>query len=161
MATSGNYPERTKFIAELADGAFNYFALAIAPSSAKQLLKNLNPLVLFMDTNFLFGVLDLDVNPRVAIASELLEAIQKYNLPFELTSHEETIKELLVSINNYAGKLNSRQWSRSIARAAITTKFLSGVELRYYHRYLDEGIDVKFILQTLQTCRCNSKPKEY
>ena len=39
--------------------------------------------------------------------------------------------------------MNSRQWSRSIARAAITTKFLSGVELRYYHRYLDEGIDVK------------------
>jgi hypothetical protein len=143
MATSGNYPERAKYIAELADGAFNYFALAVAPSSANQLRKNLNPLMLFLDTNFLFGALDLDVNPRVAIAIELLGAIRKYNLPFELRSHDETVKELLSSINNYAGKLGSRQWSRSISRAAITSKFLSGVELRYHQKYLEDGIDVE------------------
>jgi hypothetical protein len=143
MATSGNYPERTKYIAELADGAFNYFALAIAPSSANQLRRSLNPLKLFLDTNFLFGVLDLDVNPRVAIASELLGTIQKYGLPFELISHEITIKELLSSINNYADNLGSRKWSHSISRAAVTSKFLSGVELRYYQRFLDDGIDVE------------------
>jgi hypothetical protein len=143
MATTGNYATRAKYIAQLADGAFNYFALAIAPTSAAEFRKGLNPIMLFFDTNFLFGVLDLDVSPQVAISNELLSATKKYNLPFQFRSHERTVRELLASINKYADDLGARQWSRSISRAATTSRYLSGVELRYHQRFAQDGIDVE------------------
>ncbi len=143
MATTGNYATRAKYISQLADGAFNYFALAIAPASAAEFRKGLNPIMLFFDTNFLFGVLDLDVSPQVAISNELLSATQKYNLPFQFRSHDRTVKELLASINKYADDLGARQWSRSISRAATTSRYLSGVELRYHQRFAQDGIDVE------------------
>jgi len=143
MATTGNYATRAKYIAQLADGAFNYFALAIAPASAAEFRKGLNPIMLFLDTNFLFGVLDLDVSPQVAISNELLSATQKYNLPFQFRSHDRTVRELLASINKYADELGAQQWSRSISRAATTSRYLSGVELRYHQRFAQDGIDVE------------------
>jgi len=143
LATIGNYPYRSIYIAQLADGAFNYFSLTVETDIAEQFRRNLNPLKLFLDTNFLFGILDLDVGPQVAVSIELINAIQKYKFPFELIYHKETEKELLTSIENKEGILGSQNWSRNISRAATTSRFLSGVESKYHQRYAETGIDVK------------------
>lgn len=142
MATTGNHPKRAKYISQLADGAFNYYSLTIDATTASDFQKNLTPLALFFDTNFLFGILDITVNPQVAVSNELLIAINKYNLPFKLYSHQKTVVELLSSINHYAEALGERNWSQPISRAAAYSRHLSGVELRYHQRFADEGIDV-------------------
>ncbi len=143
MATTGNHSKRAKYISQLADGAFNYYSLTIDPQTALNFKQNLNPLDLFFDTNFLFGILDITVNPQVAVSNELLSAIKKYNLPFRLYSHQKTITELSISIDNYAAYLSEKQWSRQISRAAANSRYLSGVELRYHQRFAEEGIDVE------------------
>ncbi len=142
MATTGNHPERAKYITQLADGAFTYFTLTIDPEVARNFRENLYPIILFLDTNFLFGILDIEVDPQVAVSKQLMEAIKTHNLPFELRSHPKTIEELLASIKIHEQDLSSRKWSRKISRAAYHSRALSGVELRYHQRYADEGIDV-------------------
>jgi hypothetical protein len=142
MASTGNNPERSKYITQLADGAFTYFTLTIDPEVATNFRKELKTVLLFLDTNFLYGILDIEVHPQVAVSKELLEAIKKFNIPFKLYTHPKTIEELLFSIHNYEQELKNKQWSLSISKAAYDSRSLSGIELRYHQRFADEGIDV-------------------
>jgi hypothetical protein len=141
LATSGDYNERASYISQLADGAFNYFSLTIDYDIAEQFRKNLSPLTIFLDTNFLFGILDLDVNPQVAVSNELLNVIKKFGFPFRLVHHEKTEEELLSSIAHYEDLLKSRHWSQDISRAASSSRFLSGVEKKYHKQFAETGVD--------------------
>lgn len=143
MATTGNNPTRAKYITQLADGAFIYFNLTIPPEVARNFQAELNPLSIFLDTNFLFGILGIDVGPQVAVSNELINVINDYQLPFKLLAHERTIQELTTSIESKERELNSRNWSISISRAAAQSRYLSGVELMYHQRYAETGIDVE------------------
>ncbi len=136
------YPDRAKYIVQLANGAFNYFSLTVAPDVAEQFRRDLSSLTLFFDTNFLFGILDLDVNSQVAVSNDLLRAIEEYRLPFEMRYHRRTEEELRHSIIHYSEQLRSRPWPISISRAAVTSPYISGVELRYLQRHVETGIDV-------------------
>lgn len=138
----GKHPNRAKFITQLGDGAFNYFSLTVEPDTAEQFRKRLQPLTLFLDTNFLFGVLDLHVNPHVEVSNELLRSTQRHNLPFELRYHEATEKEMQFTINYYWQMLRSRKWERGISRAATTARYVSGVVAKYHQMNAEKGIDV-------------------
>lgn len=142
VATAGQFPERATYIAQLADGAFNYFNLASDPNTSKDFRKNLNPLLLFLDTNFLFGILGLTVNPQVAVSSDLIKVIQQHKFPFALKRHKKTEFELTTTISKYEGELSLRRWSKNISRAAVTSRFISGVERKYHQAYIETGIDV-------------------
>lgn len=143
MATTGNTPTRAQYISQLADGAFIYFNLTIPPEVAINFQDKLNDLSIFLDTNFLFGILGIDVGPQVAVSNELIRVINNYSLPFTLLTHERTIEELVTSINSKERELKSRNWSKSISRAAAQSRYLSGVELMYHQRYAETGIDVE------------------
>ena len=143
MATTGNTPTRAQYISQLADGAFIYFNLTIPPEIATNFQDKLNHLSIFLDTNFLFGILGIDVGPQVAVSNELIRVINNYSLPFRLLTHERTIEELVTSINSKERELKSRNWSKSISRAAAQSRYLSGVELMYHQRYAESGIDVE------------------
>ncbi|MHB8136707.1 MAG: hypothetical protein ACYDH1_21050, partial [Anaerolineaceae bacterium] len=143
VATAGQYPDRSKYIAQLADGAFSYFSLATDPQVADRLRQSLSSLILFLDTNFLFGILGLTTNPQVAASNELMRVIKNYNFPFTLKYHPKTKRELIHAIGNYEDKLSQRIWTKSISRAAIASKSVSGVEIKYHQEFVENGIDVK------------------
>lgn len=141
MATTGNFPDRSIFISQLADGAFIYFSLTIDPEIANKFRQNLNQLDLFLDTNFIYGILDLAVSPQVAVSNELLKAIEKYDLPFKLFCHERTISELLASVSRYEQMFAGRNYSKKMSRVATLTRNLSGVEQKYHQKFMETGID--------------------
>lgn len=143
LAAAGRDPDRSTYIAQLADGAFNYFSLTVAPDVAEQFRKKLNSLILFLDTNFLYGILDITVNPQVTVSNDLLRAIQEYKLPFDLIYHARTLRELRTSIDKNKTYLGSRSWPMEISRAAVTSRNLSGVVVKYHQRRLETGIDVE------------------
>lgn len=143
VATAGQFPERATYIAQLADGAFNYFSLATDPKTAQDFANNINPLLLFLDTNFLFGILGLTVNPQVAVSEELIRAIQQNNFPFSLKRHERTQHELLRTVQKYEEELSQKPWSKSVSRAALAVRSLSGVEIKYHQVFIETGIDVQ------------------
>ena len=72
---------------------------------AAHLRADLRPLTLFLDTNFLFGILHLHVHPQVGVSNELVRAIPKHSLPFELCYHPRTLREIQSSVHYYGDLL--------------------------------------------------------
>ena len=147
LAGVGEDGERAKYIAELADGTYSFFSLSVDPEVAAHLRADLRPLTLFLDTNFLFGILDLHVHPQVGVSNELVRAIPKHSLPFELCYHPRTLREIQSSVHYYGDLLRRHQWTRSLSRAACASYCLSGVELRYHRANAESGIDVESFLK--------------
>ena len=78
----------------------------------------LNPLILFLDTNFLFGLLNLHVNPQVDVSAELCDSILKFHLPFKLRYHDATTREMTNTLFYFGGELRRQKWPQNISRAA-------------------------------------------
>ncbi len=147
MAALGTDADRTRYIAQLADGAFNFYTLEVPADLSEQLRQQLHELTLFLDTNFLFGILDLHSNTQVQVSHDLLRAIVTHNLPFKLRYHEATHKEMRGTITYYGSILRSRSWSRSLSRAAASSRNLSGIEQRFHERNADGLLDVTEFLR--------------
>jgi hypothetical protein len=150
LASVGKNPVKAQFIAECADGAANYFSLAVSPQIAARFRQKLSPLTLFCDTNFLFGILDLHVRPFVEVSNELLDAIAKYMLPLKLRYHEATLRELQSSISYYGDIIRRHKWSRAMSRAAATSRFMSGIEHKYHQKNAETGLDADAFLRPYQ-----------
>jgi hypothetical protein len=142
FAAVGKDRDRTDYIVQLADGAFSYCSLTVPPDVASQLRDRLQELTLFLDTNFLFGILDLHINPLVDVSHELLNAIQKHHLPFKLRYHESTQREMEATIQSIADDLRTRHWPQPISRAIVKSGGLSGMEQRYHERNAVASVDV-------------------
>jgi hypothetical protein len=150
MAALGTDPDRVKYIAQLADAAFNFYTLEVPADLSEQLRQQLHELTLFLDTNFLFGILDLHHNTQVQVSHDLLRAISIHRLPFKLRFHEATQKEMLSTISYYGGVLRSRAWSRSLSRAAAASRNLSGIEQKFHERNAGGLLDVDEFLRTYE-----------
>ncbi len=124
--------QRAEYIAQLADAAFNYFTLSVAPNVANELRSNLYPITLFLDTNFLFGILKLHVNSQVDVSIQLIEAVKRFKLPFNLRYHEATKGEMNNTLLYFGNELRRQTWPPAISRAAVTSGRLSGIERRYH-----------------------------
>lgn len=144
--TVGSDRNRAEYIASLADGAFNYFSLAVAPEVSEKLRGKLNELTLFLDTNFLFGILNLHVNPQVDVSTELLDAIRKFKLPFRLRYHEATVREMTNTLFFFRKELTQKSWPQKISRAVVTSGALSGIELRYHLKNAEQSVSVEDFL---------------
>jgi len=147
LAGAGKNTERAQFITECADGAANYFSLAVSPDAAMRFRENLCPLKLFCDTNFLFGILDLHVHPLVDVSNNLLDVISKHELPISFHYHEATLRELRSSISYHGEILKRNKWQRALSRAAIESRLISGIELKYHQKNSEMGIDVDIFLR--------------
>jgi hypothetical protein len=147
MASVGNDADHAHYITQLADGAFNYFTLEVPTDLSEQFRKQLQQLTLFLDTNFLFGILDLHYNPQVQVSHDLLRAIKKHNLPFSLRYHEATQKEMASTISYYGEILRSRVWTRSLSSIAAKSRNLSGIEQKFHEKNAAELIDVEEFLR--------------
>jgi len=134
-------PKRTKYLVQLLDGTFTFFSLTVDDATARYLQQSIGPLSIFLDTNFIFGVLELHSNPFVEVSKELLDIINNNKFPFKLYYHEETLNEIRHTLGAIGHRLRSQRWQPSISRAAIRTGQLSGLELRYHEKNAESPID--------------------
>lgn len=147
FAAIGESPDRATYIAQLADGAFSYYTLTVDPDAAKAFRENLRPLTLYLDTNFLFAIMDLHSNPLVAVSNEVIRAVQDHRLPFTLCYHERTSRELSSTVSYYGDRLRVRHWSQQLSRIAITSSHLSGIEMKYHQQNAQTATDVDGFLR--------------
>ena len=150
LAEIATDPERSQYIAQLADGAFNFYSLEVSPDLKEKLQANLNEIILFLDTNFLFGILGLHNSSQVEVSNELIRAITTYKLPFRLRYHDATEREMRNTISYYSGALKERKWTQTLSRAASKADALSGLELKYHEKNAIQRIDVVEFLRPYQ-----------
>ncbi len=129
-------PLRSRYLAQLLDGTFTFFALTLDRATADYLIQGLKPLDLFLDTNFIFGVLGLHLDYFSDISRDVLDLIQNGGFPFSLYVHPRTLKELQTTIGFIGARLRSNLWTQEVSRIAVevgtNTGNLSGVELSYH-----------------------------
>lgn len=137
---------RTRYIAQLLDGTFTFFALSIDKATSLYLTAGIESLALFLDSNFIFAILGLHSDPVNDVTKELIDIIETYHLPFRLYFHEETLLELRRVIQTTADHLKPYRWSQALSRAAISTGRLKGVNLRYHMKNAESPIDPEVFL---------------
>ena len=137
---------RSRYVAQMLDATFTFFALKADDATVAYLRDGLSPLKLFLDTNFIFGLLDLHENPTREVSKELITLIKAQGFPFTLHFHERTLKELRDTIDNMASRLRDRQWSPSLSQAACTLPQLSGLELAYHRLNAKSPVNVGVFL---------------
>jgi hypothetical protein len=135
-------PLRNRYLSELLDGAFSFFALTVDDATRTLLRQNLPPLKLFVDTNFIFGLLELHSNPFVAISKQLADFIREQNFPFQLYYHPITAIEFKSVIDYYHRRLAGGKWSPSMSRALLRVGELSSVERKFHEINSEQSIVV-------------------
>jgi hypothetical protein len=129
---SDTTPSRTAYLAQLLNATFTFFALTVDEIASQYLRSKLKPLSIFLDTNFIFGLLNLHVNPLEDVSAELISLIREHNLPFKLYYHTETLAEIRRTLDATHDFMRQFRYSQAVSRAAVSTGRVSGVELRYH-----------------------------
>lgn len=137
---------RTNYISQLADSTFTSFALTSDAETVNFLNQRYNNLQLFLDTNFIFGILDLHKNSEDASAREILEEVKKNRLPFRLAFHPETLAEFKRAFDARALHIRASKWTRESSRVAITVDGLSPLEELFHKQNIDNEINTSVFL---------------
>ncbi len=138
---------RAKYISQLADATFTSFALISDDETKKFLNGKFSEVKLFLDTNFIFGILDLHKNNEDSSAKEIIEELKKNNLPFKLIYHPETLNEFKRTFDSKSLLLKETKWTKEISKIALEINQLSPIEELYHKQNINNEIDPKLFLQ--------------
>lgn len=138
---------RASYVSQLADATFTSFALTSDAETVNFLNKRYNNLQLFLDTNFIFGILDLHKNSEDASAREILEEVKKNRLPFKLTYHPETLAEFKRAFDARALFLRASKWTRETSRVAVAVDGLSPLEELFHKQNIENETDPAVFLE--------------
>lgn len=133
--------KRTNYISQLADSAFTSYALTSDAETVNFINQRYNDLLLLLDTNFIFGILDLHKNMEDASAREILEEVKKNNLPFRLGYHPETLSEFKRAFDARALRVRASKWTTQSSRVALAVDGLSPLEELFHKSNIDNEID--------------------
>jgi len=150
VASAGQDADRAAYLVQLADVAFNFYKLEVPPEATRELVRRLPDLTLFLDTNFVFGLLGLHNNPQVEVSMELVDAVKKHKLPFRLRYHEKTQREIRETASFYGAILRSHYWPSSISIAAVASRRLSGIETKFHELNARGHVDVNEFLRPIE-----------
>jgi hypothetical protein len=125
-------PLRSRYIAQLLDGTFSFYAVCVDEVTSAYLRTAIQPVSIFLDTNFVFGLLKLHENPLNEVSEELVAAIQTNQFPFKLYYHERTLDEFYSALSHIRERLISYKWTTELSRAAVRTRSLGLIEHRYH-----------------------------
>jgi hypothetical protein len=117
-------PERTQYVAQLVDGTYTFLALSVHQATREYVRSQIQPLKLSLDTNFIFGLLDLHSNVLGDASRELDEVIRSNSYPFTLYYHEDTLEEIRRTIGGIGRNLSGRHWPQGIAGPPSRDEFL-------------------------------------
>jgi hypothetical protein len=126
--------DRIAYIVQLADSVVSYYSLTVRDDIADQLRRGLKPLVLFLDTNVLFGLIGLDDGPQVEVSHELVQVVGQFRLPFRLRYHSRTEQELRKTFDSAVGRVLGRRWPPQISRAVAKMPQISTIQRLYHER---------------------------
>jgi hypothetical protein len=138
---------RLRYLSQLLDGTFTFFALTVSDATADFLRGQLPPLRLFLDTNVALGLLGFQSSPQQEACVELVAHIKAKKLPFQLFYHERTLKELGDLADAATANLRANRYSPELSRAYVQMAEArggaSGIELHFHRMNAVQAIDVE------------------
>ena len=123
---------KTQYVTQLLDGTFTYFALTTDEVVARYLTERMPSVIIFMDSNFIFGLFDLHDNPLNEVSKELVDCISANEFPFKLYYTAETLDEIERTLFHYGENLKGTSWTQKTSRIALNSRLISGIERRFH-----------------------------
>ncbi|WP_343995153.1 cell envelope integrity protein TolA [Terrabacter terrae] len=143
-------PSRIRYMSELLDGTFTFFALSVSDSTAEYLKGQVPSLKLFLDTNVVLAVLGLQDNPLQQADVELLDFIKSEHYPFKLYYHERTLREILEILDVARANLTKRHFTPALSQAYLQYMESRGVgfglERQFHSMNANREIDAEAFL---------------
>jgi hypothetical protein len=133
---------RDRYLSELLDGTFSFFALTVDDETRKVLQENIPALKLFVDTNFIFGLLGLHYDVFVVLAKQLVELIREQQFPFQLYYHPLTAIEFHNVMQFYHRRLAGGSWPSAISKALLKAGDMPDVERKFHTINAEHPISV-------------------
>ena len=141
---------RLRYMSELLDGTFTFFALTVSDSTADYLKGQIPRLNLFLDTNVVLAVLGMQDNPLQEADLELLDIVERENYPFKLYFHERTLKEIVDILDATRNALRKRTYTPALSRAYLEYYASRGggfgLETRFHSMNAEQQVDVEAFL---------------
>ena len=135
--------DRAMYVSQLADGAFNFYAMSANPRVVEVVQSKIRKVNLFFDTNTLIALLN-----GADYMTRLVEAISKHNLPFKLRYHSATAGELKVWIKEASQQLRQRpSWPQHLSAAAVNSQRFFYLEEAYHRKNAVSPISVERFLR--------------
>ncbi|STC94224.1 hypothetical protein [Chryseobacterium carnipullorum] len=106
---------------------------------------------LFLDTNFIFGILDLHKNNEDSSAKEIIEELKKNDLPFKLMYHPETLNEFKRTFDSKSIFLKETKWTKEISKIALEINQLSPIEELYHKQNINDEIDPSLFFRKIRS----------
>ena len=159
---------KTRFTVQLLDGTFTYFALTTDADVAQYLTESIPPVSIFMDSNFIFGLLALHENPLNEVSKDLVECVFANDFPFTLYYTTETLDEIEKSLQYNGDRLRGVLWTSETSRQALKSRYLSGLERRFHKlnadsprnadHFLSQFEQMPALLENMRFSEYNAKP---
>jgi len=144
---SGGDELRISYIAQLVDSTFTSYALTSDAETTSYLNRPFKNVLLFLDTNFIFGVLNLHNNQEDSSALEILKELKKNKLGFNLVYHPLTLSEFQKAFHHRSNLIKGRKWSRESSRVALRLGGLNPIEEVFHKENLEFEIDPNLFLE--------------
>lgn len=126
-------PDRATYTARLLDCTFTFYAISSDEVVSLYLRSQMKPITVFIDTNFIIGILNPATNQLSVASMELVTLIRDHDIPIRLVYHEATLAELQGVINYSRNILSGQQWPQNVSRAALREINLPAI-VDFYHR---------------------------
>lgn len=137
---------RKRYLSELLNGAFTFFALVSDETVSSYMRVILTPVSVFVDTNFIFGVVELHNYPFNEISKEILSLVEKNDLPLRFLVLDRTLKEYKETLEYYGGIIKRQSWQPAMSRAALTNGHMSSIERKYHELNAESPLDPEIFL---------------
>lgn len=137
---------RKRYLYELLNGAFTFFALVSDETVSSYMREILTPVLVFVDTNFIFGVVELHNYPFNEISKEILSLVEKNDLPLRFLVLDRTLKEYEETLEYYGDIIKRRSWQPAMSRAALTNGHMSSIERKYHELNAESPLDPEIFL---------------
>lgn len=141
-----NTQESLQFIEQLLNSAFSYSALSIAPEAADYLSASLQQLDIFLDTNFIFGLLELHDSPHNHVCQELVQVVKDNNLPFRFYFFHDTLQELVSWLETQTSIWLSGTYTSALSRALSSSPEVPRFVRAYHEENAREPLDLQMYL---------------
>lgn len=135
-------PNQLKYMSELLDGTLTFFALVSNEELKNYFKGEIQPISVYVDTNFIIGLLDLHSYPLNDISKKIISIVKENNLPFTFYVLDQTINEFEITLNKYMEKLiEGKPWSPAKSRSLLVKGLPSSIERQYHEKNSESAID--------------------
>jgi hypothetical protein len=130
--------EDIEYIESLVNKAESFLSLGLSKELYEELMDlDMIDWFIFLDTNYLYSVLDLNIHPEKDACIKFIDICQRNNFKIKFYYLPQTLKELKKKRSEVENMIPKANYSVPQLNALVKSKNIDGISKRYYEKKLE------------------------